>query len=283
MKLIYLNSAKDFLKIGESFLLKSESFNNLFLGLARRLSEGKNPDEGEPFFYVVKKGDEVVAMAMRSSPIRDIILTDASEDSLKLIIADLKDKEIELRGTVGPRQSVETFGKLWGLDFGEVMDQGVYECRKLIAPKEIKGSLHKVYREHEEVFEIAVKFGGGFIADCFPKHREPLEEARNTMGHHVDGGCIYLWKNEEGEFVSMAGNHRDSQNAGTIGWVYTPPEYRGNGYGSMVTHAVTQEIFKKGKSLANLFTDMTNPTSNSIYQKIGYELIGHSYQIEFIK
>lgn len=281
MNLIYTNSPKDFIPEGEAFLLQSESFNSLFLGLVNRLNEHGNPDEGEPFFYIFKEGNAVTGCAMRSAPNRGLILTDCSLEVLEQLTEDLKKKEIKLEGSIGPRESVLAFAKIWGQEYSEVMDQGVYECRQLIAPRETKGSLYKVTREDKDAFEIAVQFGGGFIADCFPKHREPLEEARKTVGRHVDHNGIYLWKNEDGKFVSMAGNHRDSKNAGSIGWVYTPSEYRGKGYGSMVTHGVTQEVFNKGKTLANLFTDMANPTSNSIYQKIGYKLIGHSYQIEF--
>lgn len=98
---------------------------------------------------------------------------------------------------------------------------------------------------------------------------------------YVGKGYIYLWQDGRGDFVSMAANHRESRNAGTIGWVFTPKDKRGQGYGSMVTHGVTREIFKKGKILANLYTDMNNPTSNSIYQKIGYRYIGESAHISF--
>ena len=50
----------------------------------------------------------------------------------------------------------------------------------------------------------------------------------------------------------------------------------------MVTALVSQKIFDKGKSLCNLFTDLSNPTSNSIYQKIGYKKLGESIDLKFI-
>jgi hypothetical protein len=281
LKLYELNSPEEFLENGEAFLEESESLNNLFLGLANRLSD-KNPDEGESFFIIVKNDlGEVEAAAMRSAPVRPLILSEAPKAAIELIADHLKAKNIELAGSVGPRMSVESFGSLWSNKYSEVMDQGVYECKKLIAPQRFVGSLFKVSLDNQKALEMAVKFGAGFIEECFPKHREPLVEARKAIEFYVEKGCIYLWQDANGEFVSMAANHRDSKNAGTIGWVYTPVEKRGQGFGSMVTHGVTQEIFNKGKTLANLFTDMSNPTSNSIYQKIGYQLIGHSAHIEF--
>ncbi|MDX2818872.1 GNAT family N-acetyltransferase [Streptomyces sp. PA03-5A] len=52
--------------------------------------------------------------------------------------------------------------------------------------------------------------------------------------------------------------------------VYTPPEQRGRGYGSAVTAAVSQAARDAGAEHVLLFTDLANPTSNSVYQRIGY-------------
>ena len=52
--------------------------------------------------------------------------------------------------------------------------------------------------------------------------------------------------------------------------VYTLPEHRGRGYGSAVTTAVSQAARDAGAEHVLLFTDLANPTSNSVYQRIGY-------------
>jgi len=52
--------------------------------------------------------------------------------------------------------------------------------------------------------------------------------------------------------------------------VYTLPEQRGRGYGSAVTAAVSQAARDAGAEHVLLFTDLANPTSNSVYQRIGY-------------
>lgn len=272
---------QEFLKEGEAFLLKNESFNNLFLGLANRLCE-QNPDGGDPFFYLLKNElDEVIGAAMRSAPIRPLIITEMNNSGLRLLSEELKKKNISLVGAVGHKETIEHFGEVWGSSSFEVMGQGVYECRNLIPPSLLKGELYQVQLDDPVGLEAAVEFGAGFIKECFPKHREPVVEARKSVEFYVERGLLFLWKSDTGEFVSMACNNRESKNAGTIGWVFTPSDKRGNGYGSMVTYGATREIFKKGKTLANLFTDLSNPTSNSIYQKLGYKLIGNSIHIEF--
>jgi predicted GNAT family acetyltransferase len=54
------------------------------------------------------------------------------------------------------------------------------------------------------------------------------------------------------------------------GPVYTPPDQRGRGFGAAVTAAVSQGALEAGAEEVLLFTDLANPTSNRIYQRLGY-------------
>ena len=71
--------------------------------------------------------------------------------------------------------------------------------------------------------------------------------------------------------VSMAGYAGPTPNGIRIGAVYTPPELRNNGYASAVTAGLSQYLLDSGKDFCFLFTDLLNPTSNKIYQQIGYQ------------
>ena len=53
------------------------------------------------------------------------------------------------------------------------------------------------------------------------------------------------------------------------GPVYTPPEERGQGYASAAVAALSQHVLDSGATPC-LFTDQANPTSNAIYQRLGY-------------
>jgi predicted GNAT family acetyltransferase len=63
--------------------------------------------------------------------------------------------------------------------------------------------------------------------------------------------------------------------------VYTPPEWRGKGYASACVAALSQLCLDSGYQFCMLYTDLANPTSNSIYQKIGYQPIGESREYRF--
>jgi predicted GNAT family acetyltransferase len=55
-----------------------------------------------------------------------------------------------------------------------------------------------------------------------------------------------------------------------VGPVYTPPARRGHGYGSAVTALASQSGIDAAATHVVLYTDLSNPTSNSIYQAIGF-------------
>jgi predicted GNAT family acetyltransferase len=69
----------------------------------------------------------------------------------------------------------------------------------------------------------------------------------------------------------MAGHTGPTPNGIRVISVYTPPHLRGRGYASACVAALSQRLLDQGRKFCFLFTDLANPTSNHIYQEIGYE------------
>ena len=82
---------------------------------------------------------------------------------------------------------------------------------------------------------------------------------------------LYLWVDGAGQPVTMVGYQGPTPHGMRIGPVYTPPAQRRKGYASACTAAVTQYLLDGGRQFCFLFTDLANPTSNHIYQEIGYQ------------
>lgn len=64
-----------------------------------------------------------------------------------------------------------------------------------------------------------------------------------------------------------------------VGLVATPPEHRGQGYAAAVTHHVSRAALDAGNNEVLLFTDRSNPTSNGIYRRLGYEVVEERIQM----
>jgi len=69
----------------------------------------------------------------------------------------------------------------------------------------------------------------------------------------------------------MAAIVRRTRGAAAIVFVYTPPSLRGKGYAGSVTAAVVEQAFAEGKTMACLYTSLSNPFSNRCYAKIGFK------------
>ena len=87
-------------------------------------------------------------------------------------------------------------------------------------------------------------------------------------------GRTWLWCEPGGEPMSVATNHRRVAGWWAFGYVYTPPAHRGHGWAtSLVAHASTWAL-GSGAIGCTLFTDLANPVSNRIYERIGYRRVG---------
>ena len=79
---------------------------------------------------------------------------------------------------------------------------------------------------------------------------------------------MFLW--DIGQPVSLAARSRHTTHGINVGPVYTPPAFRRRGYAGACVAALSQQMLDAGWEFCTLFTDLANPTSNSVYQKIGY-------------
>ena len=78
----------------------------------------------------------------------------------------------------------------------------------------------------------------------------------------------------------MAGGRSAVEGVVRVAGVYTPPGQRGRGYAEACVHALSQHLRDSGYRAA-LYTDLANPTSNSIYRRIGYRAVAEVLRYRF--
>jgi len=110
-----------------------------------------------------------------------------------------------------------------------------------------------------------------FEAETIPDSKARTSIVRKLTAHRIEEGDVFLWTDIEP--VSMSVVVRKTARGAVVGGVYTPPELRGRGYASSCVAGLSQAQLDKGKQYCALFTDLANPTSNHIYQAIGYKPI----------
>lgn len=79
-----------------------------------------------------------------------------------------------------------------------------------------------------------------------------------------------FWAAADGTPVSMAAVTSMVSGMVRVDPVYTPTHLRGRGYAGAVTAAVSQAALDAGATDVVLYADPGNPTSNALYQRLGY-------------
>jgi RimJ/RimL family protein N-acetyltransferase len=108
-----------------------------------------------------------------------------------------------------------------------------------------------------------------FEAFSIEVHEMGAPDQAAAVHDRLSYGGLTIWE-VNGQPVSIAGLTRQVAGMVRVGPVYTPPRQRGRGYASAVTAAVSQAALAAGAEEVLLYTDLENPVSNSIYQRIGY-------------
>ncbi len=89
------------------------------------------------------------------------------------------------------------------------------------------------------------------------------------MLSRIEQGRVWFWEDVDGHRVHLTAANPPAFGVARIGPVYTPKEQRGRGYASAAVAAVSQLLLDDGAQVC-LFTDQANPTSNKIYEALGY-------------
>jgi hypothetical protein len=217
----------------------------------------------------VFEGDEVIGASVQTPPFGAALSVFADEAAID-DLADRMDADgLDLPGVLAEVHAGERFVRRWSTlrrtSAGIAIEQRIYEASEVIAARPVAGRA-RAYAPSDR--ELVVEWMDAFMVEAMPGSPEGDGASFMARKESDPNGGLVIWE-DEGP-VSLAGYGAPSPNGMRVGPVYTPPELRGRGYASAVTAAVTETILSSGRRFAFLFTDLANPTSNSIYRRIGY-------------
>ncbi|MFF3242293.1 GNAT family N-acetyltransferase [Streptomyces sp. NPDC002870] len=101
-----------------------------------------------------------------------------------------------------------------------------------------------------------------------------------NVSRRIADGCLYLWETD-GQPVSMAARSPLLAGQSRVSPVYTPSGLRGRGYAGAVTAAVSRDALDAGAEQVLLFADLANPTSNALYERLGYHPLADFVDLDF--
>jgi hypothetical protein len=278
------DDAAAFLAKAEELLLADEARHNLILGIAGTVRDA--PDL-YPLrsFWLARHGSQVVGAAMRTPPYNLILARPSSPAALEALAAAVSE---ELPGVVGCVPESEEFAELWaaraGIRARTNMRQGVYALEQVEPLSAAPGSPRVATAGDRE---LALRWWIAFGDEVLHEGGPGRENAAAMIDHRLASprSGILFWE-DEGVPVSLAGWGGPTPNGIRVGPVYTPPELRGRGYATALTAELSLRLldgrlFEGGRRFCFLYTDLANPTSNAIYERIGYRRVAESAEILF--
>ncbi len=274
-------TATAFLEKAQPFLEQRESVNNLILGIAIRLREHPDWNTFPCYLATVESQPNQIELAAVMTPPKEVLLASSEEPSgeaMQALLQNLRAERWQPPGVNGPSGLVDRFAQAWTQENGRRyrvrMRERVYELREVSRLSYSPGTLRLTV---ENDLELVARWRTAFLKEAV--EGEDLETARKVSARRIAAGDMFLW--EDGEPVSMAMRSRPTPHGITVTSVYTPPEFRQRGYATSCVAALSQLLLDQGKAFCNLFTDLANPTSNAIYQKIGYRPVCDFHLIRF--
>jgi predicted GNAT family acetyltransferase len=157
-----------------------------------------------------------------------------------------------------------------------VVEQGLYRLDVVTPPSGVPGRMRPMT---EADVPLVTAWILGFHHDALPFEPFSDAEARANAIARPAAGMTYLWE-VDGVPVAMAALARPTRNGITVNAVYTPAGHRRRGYASALVAALSTEGLAR-RSFCVLYTDLANPTSNAIYQAVGYRPIARSKNVRF--
>jgi RimJ/RimL family protein N-acetyltransferase len=250
----------------EGFLGRDPVRNNVALTVLEMLRVGGGYSDGRPWFGWATHAGEVVGAALRTPP--HLTLLCAMPPDVAAAFGEAC-RDREMPGAVGPAECVSAFAAGAGRAHRVNLHEVQHVLHELVAPPAVAGEPRPWQPADADCY---VRWMDAFHREAGLTSR-PSDALRALDQRLRAGGAMTLWS-VAGEPVALAGRSVGVHGIARLGPVWTVPEHRRHGYAAAVTAAVCADALLSGASACTLYADAANPTSNGVYERLGFAPVG---------
>jgi uncharacterized protein len=255
----------------EAYLLAEPVLHNLMLTVlhARMLRK-------ESGRYWIARDDGAVRGVVFQSPLHfPAALSLLSPGAVAPLVRAILAAGVLLPGANGEAGTVARFAGEWAeqrkAPARPVRGQRIYVAEDLVAPKTVGGHLRPAMLGDRDLMTAWIQ---AFRADV----DEPGIDADAVVQAKLEDRMLWIWDNDGP--VAVAAHSEPVAGIARVQYVYTPPPSRKRGYASACVFELSSRLHAQGWRCM-LFTDLANPTSNSVYRAIGYRAVAEALQYRF--
>ena len=276
-------SVDEFLAAAGGFLEAREAEHNLLFGISSAIRA--TPElfaEAPPQFHTVADGGgRVIAATLRTPPHNQVLSSIDDPIAVDTLVHAFRAEPIP--GVLGPTEAAARFAAGWTHATGQAahveVAERIYHLARLVPPDRPAPGSWRLAEQRDR--ELIARWLIDFSAEALPE-APPLPDPVAAADRWIErrGRVAYLWE-YCGMVVCLVGAGGETPHGIRIGPVYTPAPLRGRGYATSLTAAASADQLAAGRRFCFLFTDLANPTSNKIYQAIGYRPVCDVDQYRF--
>jgi predicted GNAT family acetyltransferase len=271
IQVCFSDDAVSVLKEAGSFLASEPVLHNLILTLLH--ARVTHPEPGR--YWIAKRGDTVAGVVLQSPLTIAATLTPMSPDAAAAAADAIAESGVSLPGISGDAATAARFAGQWTerVKSAAVPFQGLrlYEMLEAGNRPDARGALRRGTPQDRE---LVVEWARRFHVEAGEGHGLPS----GMIDRWLADGNLWLW--DDGVPVCMTVLRDAVEGVVRIAPVFTPVEQRRRGYAAACVHDLSQQILSQGQR-AILYTDLGNPTSNSVYRRIGFRAVAEGLRYRF--
>jgi RimJ/RimL family protein N-acetyltransferase len=268
----------EFLDAAGAFLRLESARNTVMLTVTETFRErGGTTGAGDaPLFGWFGQQGNAGAAFMHTPPF-PALLTVMTRETAEALAEELAGRP--LAGVNADHETAEAFAAAWsrrtGADVSVHRRMRLFRLAELIPPDPAPEGSPRIAGEADR--DLLSRWFGEFAVEI---NDMGGDEYAAAVDDRLSYGGLTVWE-KDGVPVSLVGTTRRVAGMVRIGPVYTPPELRGRGYAGAATAEVSRAALAAGVGEVLLYTDLANPTSNALYQRIGYRPVEDRVVLSF--
>jgi predicted GNAT family acetyltransferase len=273
LKVLFSEDPAFVLRRAGEFLSSKAALHNLILSILHARVAHADPGR----YWIALYGEKNVVGVLVQSPLEyPAMLTPMEPPAVVAMVDAIAETGLTLPGVNGDAATAASFAGQWSERCKSAVKpfQGLrlYELLEVGEVPRTEGHLRQVGLDNRSLMILWTR-----------AFQDEIGESANDTELRVDRGLaarqLWVW-DKKGEPMSMAVSREPTHGVVRLSGVYTPPERRNHGYAAACVHALSEHLRGSGYRCI-LYTDLGNPTSNSIYRRVGYKAIAEALRYRF--
>jgi predicted GNAT family acetyltransferase len=272
LKVVFSEDPAFVLNRAGGFLASQPVLHNLVLSILHARVAQNDPGR----YWIATQREDVVGVVLQSPLTFPATLTPMQPPVAAAMADAIADARIPLPGVNGEAATAAIFSGQWSERSKSAATpfQGnrLYELLEVTEVPAIEGRLRQAGPEDRSVMILWTR---AFQLEI----GESADDTELRVDRGLAAGQLWFW-DRNGEAISMAVARDPVERVVRLSGVYTPPEQRRHGYAAACVHSLSSRLRDAGYRCI-LYTDLANPTSNSIYRRIGYRAVAEALRYRF--